>query len=149
MGKEPVSWRVVRGIATVCAFLLLFGPAGGRMTRSYGNGAQINGAGYDMVVLLAGVVAVFAFIVPTWRPGFIGPAFGALVGFATFGLAAWSAGSYALDLARLGFPFGSARLLPGGDVVVAPGGPPFFAAVAVVGLACCAVLVVVWLRPES
>lgn len=138
--------RIAWGAAAGCAFLLLFGPLGGR-TAWVGREGGTSGeaAGYEWVVLLAGALAVVALLLgrPS-RPGMAGTAAAALVACAAFGMAAWSAGSYALALARLGFPFGRARLLPGGEIVIAAAGPPVFAAIAAVGLACCVGLVFAW-----
>ncbi len=150
MRDQAVSSRVFRGIATVCAFLLLFGPLGGRTSWvSRTGGTSSESAGYEWVVLFAGVLSIVALVLDrSSRPVAAGMPAGTLVAGAAFGLAAWSAGSYALALARLGIPFGRARLLPGGEIVVATVGPPVFTTIAAAGLACCAVLVAVRWRPR-
>lgn len=141
---SKIAWCIAAG----CAIVLLFAPLGGRTARIGEIGATRDGPGYDWVVLFAGMLALVALLIrrPA-RASAAGPSSGILVAFVAFAVATWAAGSSALALVRDGFPFGRARLLPGGEVVVAAAGPPIFAAIAAVGLACCAGLVAVSLRP--
>lgn len=142
---------VLRRIAIGCAIVLLCGPLGGRTTWEKGHVTATDAAGYNVVALLSGVVALTALGVAFWtRPRFVLPVLGALVAVAAFGLTAYVSGIDVLARTR-----GEVYLYGVGEFMrvtakVNPAiAPPFFAFAAVVGAVSAFALAVSWIRQRT
>jgi hypothetical protein len=155
MRMESTLRRIVIG----CAIFLLFGPVGGRTMWVGGHTTSTDAAGYNVVALLCGVVALAALAIALWmreRQMSALPALGALVAVAAFGLTAYVSGVYVW--ARMqgqvwvyaGWSISEGMVR--NETVYPAWGPPFFTLAALVGAVSALALAVSWMslrRGES
>ncbi len=142
---------VPRRVAFACAIFLLFGPVGGRTTWVRGHTTATDAAGFNVVALLSGVVAIAALACALGaRPRVVLPVLGAVVAIASFGLTAYVSGVYVW--ARMQgqvWSFAGWNMSEGmgrkWTLYPAPG-PPFFTLAALVGVAATLALAIGWLR---
>lgn len=143
---------VLDRIAVGCAIFLLFAPLGGRTMWVSKTSTATDAAGYNVVAVLAGIVALAALAVALWmRPQeVILPVLGTLVAAAAFGISAYVSG---VDVwARLhgqvwSYAGWTASAAVRTKSTVYPAwGPPFFTAAALLGAIATLSLAILWLR---
>jgi hypothetical protein len=135
--------------ALVAAVLLVFAPFGSRTTWTDRTGAEIrDAAGWDWIAALAGAAAIAALAgdrltrlrVPC-------ASFCAAVAAGAFGVATFAAGSYWAAIERGSLQPQMFTLDLAVYAVRPAPGPPYFTAIAAIGVACAMLLALRWLRP--
>ncbi len=146
--------HVLRRIAVGCAIVLLFAPLGGRTTWVKGHVTATDAAGYIIVAILSGVVALAALALAfRSRPRLVLPVLGTLTAISAFGLTVVAAGVDVVARWQ-----GQVWIYAGWSIAEDMGrkwtvypawGPPFFTLAALIGAAASLVLAISWLRKPN